>query len=58
VLNPEDNSLLELNVAPDQEQTSVYMHCFIVQGGSYIECCNSPMKIAVVLSELHKAKLQ
>jgi len=52
-LNPGDNSLLELNLAPDKDGI-VFMHVFIVAGESYIECKNSPIQIKIVQSELHE----
>ena len=42
-LNPGDNSLLELSVAPDRDIASCFMHVFVVAGDQYIECKNSPL---------------
>lgn len=42
-----------MNVAPDKDGL-VYMHVFIVAGDSHIECKNSPIKIQIEKSELHK----
>lgn len=55
-LNPGDNSLLEMSVAPDIDGT-VYMHVFIVAGDSHIECKNSPIQVKIEKSELHKQRL-
>jgi len=41
-LNPGDNSLLEMNIAPDKDGI-MWLHAFLVAGDQYVECRNSPI---------------
>jgi hypothetical protein len=56
-LNPGDNSLLEMKVAPEQE--GLYnLHVYLVTGDLATEIVNSPIRVKIVISEIHKNKLK
>lgn len=51
-----DNSLLEMLCAPDKEAKEIYLHVFVQAGATVVECKNSPVKVSVEKSDLHRQR--